>query len=503
MSTPWLPDEMINPARLSDAQSGPVKDGLALLINPFYSKDPYGSFGKHVLAPSLALTSIAGATPSPWELEYWDENLLQGHPPCDPIPQVVGITVHLTFSKRAYELSEWYRGGGAKVILGGPHVIACPDEALAHADAVCVGDGVQAWPIILDDINRGKLKKIYRGDYRQSFRNDPPPRRDILPRESFLTTLSVMATRGCKNRCDFCYLSTKDLRMNYQAREIEQVVEEFTSSGEPYGVFIDNNLGSDRKYLRRLCRALAPLNKTWSAAVTLDVTDEPSLVREMALAGCTGVFIGLETLSDKNLAEANKRCPRASDYGRRVRIFQRNGIHVNGSFVFGFDNDRKDVFRKTIDWIEENRLACATFHILTPYPGTPLFKRMEAEGRLLHNDWTKYDTAHTVFRPKHMTPEELEEGYAYCYRRLFSAKSIWVRRPKGISATAAYLAMTWLYKRSNKIWHYLIRYRFTAAVWRPLLKYATWRHKAHRRKLAQAKLEQAIPRPTMPVSAGV
>ena len=156
-----------------------------------------------------------------------------------------------------------------------------------------------------------------------------------------------------------------------------------------------------------LCNALRPLNKIWSAAVTIDVTDDPSLIRAMALAGCTGVFIGFESLSDQNLSDANKKTPKTSEYARRVRMLHDYGIQVNGSFVLGFDHDRKDVFAQTAEWIEENRLECATFHILTPYPATPLFRQMEAEGRILHRDWTLYDTGHAVFRPKHMTPEEL------------------------------------------------------------------------------------------------
>ncbi len=159
----------------------------------------------------------------------------------------------------------------------------------------------------------------------------------------------------------------------------QQVVEEFKADDQPYAVFIDNNLGSRRDYLHALCTRVAPLNKIWSAAVTIDVTDDPSLIRNMALAGCTGVFIGFESLSDENLAAAHKKTPKTSDYARRVRILHDHGIQVNGSFVLGFDHDRKDVFARTAEWIEENRLECATFHILTPYPATPLFRQMEAE----------------------------------------------------------------------------------------------------------------------------
>lgn len=456
----------------------------ALLVNPFYPKDPHASFGKHVLTPSLALTSVAGATPSHWTVHYHDENLLHGPPPLEPFPEVVGISVHLTFAERAYELARWFRARGAKVVFGGLHVQSCPEECAPHADALVVGEGTQTWPEVLADVERGTLRPRYDGSYRRPYREDPAPRRELLPRRSFLTTTSVIATRGCHNRCGFCYLATDGLHMPYHVRDVEQVVEEIRADGQPYSVFVDNNLGSRPAYLRRLCRALRPLEIIWSAAVTIDVTDDPDLVREMALAGCTGVFIGFESLSEQNLADARKKTPSPDDYLRRVGVLHDHGIQVNGSFVLGFDHDRPDVFERTVAWVEEARLECATFHILTPYPATPLFRRMEAEGRLLHKDWKRYDTAHCVFRPRHMTPEQLEEGYAWCYRRLFGHGSIWRRRPRDVRAVPSYLAMSYLYKRSNRLWHHLIRNDLTARVWRPLVELSRRRHLAFRRRLA-------------------
>src|SRR2546428_9191776 len=186
------PRELRVPPRLDpERRVGPVRPRFALLINPFYPKDPHASFGKHVLTPSLALTSVAGATLAGWEVRYWDENLLQGPPPCDPFPQVVGITVHLTFARRAYELAAWYRGGGAKVVFGGLHVLSCPDEAAPHADAIAMGEGVQLWPRILADVEAETLQKVYRGSYLKPYPDDPPPRRDLLPRDAVLTTSSM------------------------------------------------------------------------------------------------------------------------------------------------------------------------------------------------------------------------------------------------------------------------------------------------------------------------
>jgi radical SAM superfamily enzyme YgiQ (UPF0313 family) len=461
----------------------------ALLINPFYPKDPHASFGKHVLTPTLALTSVAGATPEEWTVEIWDENLLQGPPPPgrgEPAPAVVGITVHLTFAQRAYELARWYRSMGSRVVMGGLHCLSCPEEVRGHADILAVGEGVQLWPRILRDIDRGFAQREYRADFRRPYRDDPTPRRNLLPKQSFLTTASLIATRGCHNRCGFCYLSTDGLVMPYQVRDAEQIVREFRETGEPYGVFVDNNLGSKREYLRSLCQALRPLEKIWSAAVSIDVTDDPSLIREMALAGCTGVFIGFESVTDQNLVDARKKTPRVQDYARRVDILHGNGIQVNGSFVLGFDHDDKECFARTVEWIELVRLECATFHILTPYPGTPLYRQMESEGRLLHKDWTKYDTANVVFRPKQMSPEELFEGYAWCYRTLFSSGSIWRRRPVQWSAVPGYLAMSYLYKRSNWLWPFLIRHRLVHRAWRPLVELSRRRQVRFRRRLEEA-----------------
>jgi len=457
--------------------------GTILLVNPFYTKDPVSSFGKHVLTPTLALTSIAGSTPVDWKVNYWDENLLQGHLPFNIIPQVVGITVHLTFAKRAYEIARFYRNRGSVVVLGGMHASSCTDELMPHGDIIVKGEGVKIWPEVLEDIKNGTYRKLYCAKYDGDYHIEPESNRTILPEDSFLTSMSIIATRGCSNRCDFCYLATRGLKMPYSARSPEQIAEEIKEKRSPYVVFTDNNLAMDHHYLRKLCKALQPLEIMWNSAVTLDVTDDPSLVRDMALSGCTGVFLGLESLNNQNIVDSKKRSPSTNDYARRIKMLHNYGVNVNGSFVFGFDHDTPEVFDNTIKWIEENRLACATFHILTPYPGTPLFRQMEMEGRLKHKNWDKYDTSHVVFRPKHMTPEQLKQGYDRVYQRLFSFRSIWKRRPVKASSVPAYLAATLLYKRSNIFWHFLIKYRLTRKIWRPLVELSRKRNLRFRKQL--------------------
>src|SRR4051794_35430315 len=165
-----LPSDMTD-APLLDASAPalPIRRRSALLINPFYPKDPNASFGKHVLTPTLALTSFAATTPEHWELRYWDENLLDGRPPFVPMPEVVGITVHLTFARRAFELAQWYRSRGSKVVLGGLHVLSCPEECAPYADALAVGDGVQLWPRILADLEAGSLRAKYIATYESDY----------------------------------------------------------------------------------------------------------------------------------------------------------------------------------------------------------------------------------------------------------------------------------------------------------------------------------------------
>jgi radical SAM superfamily enzyme YgiQ (UPF0313 family) len=211
---------------------------------------------------------------------------------------------------------------------------------------------------------------------------------------------------------------------------------------------------------------LRPLEKIWSAAVTIDVTDDVALVRAMALAGCTGVFIGFESLEEQNLSDARKRTPRAADYARRVRLLHDHGIAVNGSFVLGFDHDGPDVFERTVAWIEATRLECATFHILTPYPATPLFRQLEAENRLLHRDWDLYDTRHAVFRPAKLTAAELEYGYHRAYREFYRWKSI----ARGAAAHGDLIAgfrhfgYSAGWKKFEPLWDFVIRTRRAGAM---------------------------------------
>jgi len=473
---------------------GRPRRGDVLLINPRYERNPCSSAGRHVLTPSLALPLVAAATPPDYTVRLHDENLGRGGAPRWPVPEVVGITVHTAFAARAYELARRSRRAGSRVVLGGLHVSALPDEARCHADAVVVGDGVSAWPRVLAGLRNGSLRDgaVVRGSFHEPhYGAQPWARRDVLPAGAFLTNASVIATRGCTGRCGYCYLATRGVQIPYQQRPVEDVLAEIDAIGEPYVVFTDNNLMADPAYGLALCRGLQRRRLIWSAAVTVDVARSPELVEAMGRAGCQGVFVGLETLSDEALRAQRKRTLAPSAYRQAVRLLHDNGVQVNGSFVFGFDEDGPDVFDRTLEFIVSERLECATFHILTPYPGTPLFAQLKAQGRLLSRDWRLYDTAHVVFRPARMSPQLLLEGYRRSYRQLYRWPTILARGPvaegraETVARTAAYLAMTVLYKKQDWIWRALVPLRLTHAAWRPLV--------ALQRRLARGRA-QAAPR---------
>lgn len=451
------------------------RSGDILLINPRYTPNPCSSAGRHALTPALALPLLAAATPSGYRVRFHDENLGRGLAPLQPVPEVVGITVQTATAAHAYAVADEYGRLGARVVLGGLHASALPDEARHHADVVVVGDGVSVWSEVLAGLRNGSLRggTVVRGSYlRPHFAQSPWPRRDILPRGAFLTTASVIATRGCPQRCGYCALSTAGVHAPYQKRPVSDVLGEIDAIGEPYVVFTDNNLLCDRRWSLELCRGLAERRLIWSAAANIDAALDDELLSRMAASGCCGLFIGLETLSDEALLAQGKRTMLPSAYRQAVRLLHRYGIAVNGSFVFGFDEDGPEVFERTLRFIREEQLECATFQILTPYPGTPLYARLSAERRVLCHDWTLYDTAHVVFRPARMSPEELLLGYRGAYRELYRWGMVLARRPRrqGYAHLAGYLFMTALYKKLDVLWKLLVPARLTHVAWRPLVE---------------------------------
>jgi radical SAM superfamily enzyme YgiQ (UPF0313 family) len=423
--------------------------------------------GKNHLIPSETLTTLAAVTASRHEVTIEDENVQRLH--LDDRPDVVGITVYTFLAPRAYAIADHYRARGVHVVLGGLHVTGRPEEALEHADTIVVGEGDTVWPHFLADLEAGRPARLYRADAVAPLDELPLPRMDLLDGSRYLSTASVSATRGCPHRCQYCFNSVEGASP-FRKRSIPGIVRQVAAlrdSGHPYVVFFDDNLTADRRFARALCEGLEGMGVRWRCAASIEVADDEELLRRLAGCGCESLFIGLESINSGSLAEAHKHQNRVRDYERQIAAIHRQGIMLNASFVFGFDHDGPDVFAATLDFAVRNRLGSINFHILTPYPGTGLFKRLEAEGRILTYDWSRYDTAHAVFRPALMTPEQLEQGYAWIYQRFYSWANIVRRIPGGrIESKARFLVFNLALKKTNWLWVVLIRLR----ILRPLFR---------------------------------
>jgi radical SAM superfamily enzyme YgiQ (UPF0313 family) len=410
---------------------------------------------KYSRFPPLSLLTLAGLTPREgYEVIVRDEHI-ESSAVSGPV-DLVGIQTYVSSAPRAYELADLWRSRGAKVVLGGIHPTTLPEEAAAHADAVCLGPAETVWGEILADFERGRLQRFYRGRSAGSAALVPLPRRDLMNPRGYLIRHTMVTSRGCPHACDFCYKSSFWGKDYHEARPLASVEQELAQVDDGLVFFLDDNLLANREHARGLFAVLRGSGILWQAAGSLDVTGTPGYLDEAYAAGCRSLFVGFESLSPANMAQQHKRINVATDYAEACRRFHDAGIMINGSFVFGFDGDGPDVFERTTEFVERNRILTATFHILTPFPGTPTFARLEAEGRLLHRDWTYYDTDHAVFRPRRLTPEQLEAGHQEAYRRLHSLSSI-VKRSTGLPGTAKRLAYNLAWSKVDPLWVAIIR----------------------------------------------
>ena len=409
---------------------------------------------KYSQFPPLSLLTIAGMTPDNWEVIVRDEHVesseVEGH------VDLVGIQTYISSSARAYELARLWRGRGAQVVLGGLHPTSLPHEAAAHADAVCLGPAESVWHDILSDFERGRLKQFYHGRREGSAALAPKPRRDLMNPRAYLLRHTMVTSRGCPHACDFCYKSSFWGPRYYEARPLAAIERELAEIDDRLVFFLDDNLLANRRHARALFRLLRGSGIVWQAAGSLDVADDPGYLEEAYRAGCRSLFVGFESLSPENMRGNNKFVNAKTDYAAACRRFHDAGIMINGSFVFGFDCDGPDVFDRTIEFTIENKILTASLHVLTPLPGTPAFDRLEAEGRLLHRNWTYYDTDHAVFQPRRMTPAELEAGHKRARREFMSFNSI-CRRSFGLPGALKRLAYNIAWTRVDPLWVAIIR----------------------------------------------
>jgi len=265
----------------------------------------------------------------------------------------------------------------------------------------------------------------------------------------------MVVSRGCPHHCDFCYKSAFWGRRFYEQRPIAEIERELKSLDGGFVFFLDDNFFGCRRYVREMLALLRNAGMVWQASASLDVS--PELLNEAYDAGCRSLFVGFESLSPDNMLAVGKLVNARTDYAEKVRKFHDAGIMINGSFVFGFDNDTPDVFDRTLEFAIENKIETGTFHILTPYPGTAMFERMEQDGRLLHGDWRRYDTRHAVFRPKLITPDELEAGYWRAYDEFYRYGSIF-RRSTGLPNPLKRMLYSIGWRKLDRVWSPVIRW---------------------------------------------
>ncbi|MGB9887251.1 MAG: B12-binding domain-containing radical SAM protein [Moorellales bacterium] len=390
-----------------------------------------GGKARLVPFPQLSLPLIAGLTPRRHEVRIADERLeeIPGEEPWD----VVGITVMTATAPRAYEIARQFRSRGVKVVLGGSHPTALPEEAIQHADSVVIGEAEGLWEQLLEDLERGRLKPFYRHQTAPTLGGLPFPRLDLL-QGRYLLKQVYQTTRGCPHNCAFCSVSLV-MGRKYRHRPVEEVVEEVRRSPARVIGFLDDNIVGDPAYARELFRALAPLGKKWISQGTVKMAEDEALLRQAADSGCLALFVGLESVNEESLRSMRKTFNHIERYARLVERFHAHGIMIIGSFVFGFDEDDCSVFQRTLSFIEEAKIDFAQFSVLTPLPGTELFAKLTQEERIFSYDWSKYDFAHVVYRPARMTPQELQEGYNYVFRSFYT----WPRVLKGVLRHWRYL----------------------------------------------------------------
>jgi radical SAM superfamily enzyme YgiQ (UPF0313 family) len=371
--------------------------------------------------PQLTMPLLAAWTPDHWEVSHTDEIVQRVD--FNKRVDLVGITANTPAAPHAYALAREFRRRGVAVVIGGPHATLLPDEVAQHTDAVVVGEGELVWPELLADFERGELKRIYRSCALPDLKQMPAPRWDLIKGRSYGKGVTI-ASRGCPFACDYCTIPQMYQRkMRY--RPVGEVVDEIRRMPGRALIFWDDNIGANRAYAKELFAAIAPLKRWWTSQCTADVAFDDEFLSLASRSGCKALFLGLETISQASLDVANKRHNRADEYREVIRRFHAHGIAVQAGVVFGFDHDDRSIFRATVEFYRSAGLDSATVSVLIPFPNTPVFRRLEAEGRILTRDWSRYNgKKDVVFQPALMSPHELLMGMEWAARQFYSLPSI-------------------------------------------------------------------------------
>ena len=398
----------------------------------------------------LSLTTVAALTPPAHEVAICDENVQPLD--FDTDADVVGVSFMTGLAPRAYEIADEFRRRGKVTVAGGYHPTFRVEEALEHFDVVVAGEAEGTWPAVLADIERGRASRVYRSDPAQDLSAVPIPRRDLLAGTArhYVTTHAVQTGRGCTHRCRFCSV-TAFFGHTHRSRPLEDVLAELRQVPRDF-MFADDNIIADPAYARRLFRAMVPMRKRWITQCSIEIADDPELLRLARAAGCRGLFVGIETISEANLQAMEKGFNDSRGYVKRIGRIRRAGIAVQAGMIVGLDRDDVTVFERTLRFLQRARIDALQLAILTPHVGTPLREQLEAAGRIVDNDWSHYDYRHTVIEPKQMTRGQLRSGADWLYARFYRLDRIVVRAVR--TAWTCGLVPAWLLFRVNLTYRY-------------------------------------------------
>ena len=372
----------------------------------------------------LGLTLLASIFPKGYEIRIINEAIEEID--FNTEVDLVGITGLTCVIQRAYTIADRFRERGVKVILGGVHPSLLPQEAKEHADSVFIGEAEGVFDKVIKDFEAGELKPFYKNREWADLRGMPLPRRDLLGKRYGLFLKTIETTRGCPNRCEFCSIPTINGK-RYRTRPLEEVDQELSSVIKKKGEYLflaDDNVTAKEDYALGLFEIFKHHQVKWMAFSTVQIAKNEELLKKAQESGCISLFIGFESLLQENLDNISKRFVNTKEISELVRTIQGHRIGIHGSFIFGFDGDDPSVFKKTVEFVQKNNIELPTFSILTPFPGTPLRKRLEEEGRIVDHDWSHYDMSHVVFIPKKMTVQELQEGYLWAQKYICAPRSI-------------------------------------------------------------------------------
>ena len=383
---------------------------------------------RRIHMPGLTLYLLAALTPPDVELRLVNETAEEI--PYEEPWDLVGLTGMGSGLVRAWQIADRFRRLGRKVVIGGIAAsLTKPELTLAHADSLVIGPAEQLWPQVVRNAQAGRLQVVYRSEDPSDIRSLPLPRYDLMNGGVFGRWTPVQATRGCPHTCRFCSV-TAFFGHVYFKRPVEEVIRDVREAKRcrsRYITLIDDNIGADWDYCAALWEALIPEGVLWMSQCSLRIADHPDLLRLARRSGCRILSIGIESLNPGSLENVDKAWNRPEAYGEAIRAIRAHGIELSTEMMLGLDEDDSSVFDRTYDFLMQHRIPLPRIHVVTPIPGTPLFEEMERDGRILTDDFARYNGGDVVFRPRNFEPDTLKSHYWNLYRRLFTWLAIWHR----------------------------------------------------------------------------